>query len=171
MNFFYSLLIGWTLFTLRQLLLPLIGSAADVFLLVPPLFIWLWHDQEMIGWLSLLSAVILIDNLLVRLWPFYTLASLSALLVYYVAVIPYVSANTAPMRFLMLFIWLLLWRFMYIIWLALGWLAGAEPVSLGWSFLSAIIVLLGWGLALAVVILGLRHLLFLLFNKTHLHTS
>ena len=154
---------GVILFVIRQAALPIMGSLADLFIVIWPAFVWLWHDDERVWWVLLIAAA-LVDFTVVRVLPFYLLASKTALAACYALIVPYLSYGTTLTRLLTLVLWLVIWRAAYIVWLILGWFAGGAPLDLEqpvvWPAFGWLVV----GLALASMAVALVRLV-KAFNK------
>lgn len=144
MKFFYYILAGLVLFIIRQFTVPLWGGWSDIFFIVPPIFIWLWLEDDL-ALIIMITTSVLLDVMLSRVLPFYTLATITAWAAYYWGIMPYLSHNTQLTRILVFIVWLILWRSLYIVWLLIGWFADAPPLDLeqpiiwplvGWFILS-----------------------------------
>lgn len=155
MRIIYYVAGGLLLFIIRQVAVPFWGGLADLFLIVPPVFIWLWHEEEKAWWILITSSV-LVDFMLVRILPFYTLTSLTVLAVCYFVIVPYFSHGTVYTRLLTIALWLVLWRLIYLTWLLWGWFIGGTPLDLDQSLLWWSLVWFIGGLTLVFLGLGLK---------------
>lgn len=142
------------IFFLRQAFIQFIGGWSDIFLVSIPFLLWLWSNNFK-KLLLLIVASIAIDLLVVRVLPFYTLTSLSSLMVMNFIILPYFAHTTTITKLLIYSVWLVIWRLLLIAWLAVGWfidgapLAWSEPIFwrlLGWLSLGWLLALffLGW---------------------------
>jgi len=164
MRLIYYFIGGLIVFIIRQILVPLLGPLADLVLVVPATFFWLWLEDNS-GWWLLIVAACLVDIILARVLPFYTLASLTSIIIYYGFILPYLSHSSTLTRFFTFILAILLWRLFYITWLAIGWLVGGQILlfeqSLFWSGLAW----LGLGLVLLLIVLGLKQLFWFIQKK------
>ena len=151
------LVLGLLAWWVRQSIMPYLGVAADVVVVLPAFGWWVWR-QPALAWWWLMSLSLLIDLFIVRGLPFYTLASLTAVAVYQLALEPYLSHATLVARLVALTAWLGLWRAAYLFWLGLGWLGNVAPSPLNQLSLLALLGWFGFGLggwAGAVAVLNL----------------
>ncbi len=145
-------------------MVPIWGGWSDIFFIVPPVFIYLWLKEEA-ALIIMITTSIFIDLMLSLPLPYYTLASITAWAVYYLAILPYLWPNTQLTRVLVFLIWLLLWRASYIVWLLIGWLVDGPAISLDQPIVWP---LFGWfilGLCLLGLILASKALWFRYLNK------
>lgn len=164
MKLVYYILTGITIFIARQILANIFGHLADLLIVVPAVFIWLWFDDHYCWWLLLLPALLL-DSTLVRVLPFYILASLTSIIIYYALISPNFSFNSNSTRLIIYFLAIIIWRLSYIVWLAVGWFLDGSALVLNqtiiWSSLTWIIS----SLVLVLFILTSRQLIAVLRHK------
>ena len=157
MKIIYFVVQGILLFIVRQAALPILGGLSDIILIALPGFIWLWQGKPE-AWWSLMVASVLTDLVVIRVLPFYTLASIVSLAICYLLILPYLSQGTNLIRLVTLVVWLVIWRLCYFAWLALGWFVGGQPLDFQQLLLPAV----GWlplGLTLAGLILVISRLI------------
>ena len=164
MRLVYYFIGGIILFIIRQTLVPLIGSLADLVLVVPAIFIWLWLNDNYSWWLLIISAC-LVDIMLVRILPFYIMASLFSIIIYYGLIGPYFSYGSTPTRFVVFCLAIIIWRLSYIFWLAIGWLMGGEALIFERSLIWSSLAWLGLGLFFLLLALGFKQVFWFIRKK------
>jgi hypothetical protein len=147
MKVIYLICAGLVLFVLRQITVPLIGGLADMVLLALPAYNWFWRGKTDTWW-SLLLSTFLLDLIVVRGWPIYTVASMVSILLCDFLVLPYLSQATNFTKLITLIVWLALWRACYFACLALAWFLGGPAIDfvriqnslIGWLVMALIFV-------------------------------
>ena len=146
--------LGVILWSARQILLPSLGAAADLVVLVVPLYWWLVFRTRA-AWGVLFLASLLIDVVAQPVLPIYTLTSVLTATIYLEFIEPPLSVAT-PLGYLAnLGAWLLSWRLVRLAFITGAWLTGFSVDKPVWGTLWGIVLwfvlgFVGWGLLAGV---------------------
>ncbi|MFZ5391281.1 MAG: hypothetical protein ACOZAJ_03340 [Patescibacteria group bacterium] len=153
MAWWSNFIFGIVLWLIRQALSLFNPLLADVVMLAWPIYL-VWRIGFLGPWSALLIASFLVDVLTFSVWPVYTVATFLSGIIYRQFIEDFLAESSNLGKGLNMFAWLIIWRLIRWLILAIGWrfgLAGFLPLTAGWlSWFSW----LGYS-ALVLIILGL----------------